>query len=465
MHGQQRSLHVLAGHHKRDIGFRGALGDGNYIYIFAAQHAEGASGHAHGAAHIFADDGDDGDVGVQGDVFDFLMHQVLRELLAQGVHGAFGVGRKNDKANIVLRRRLRDEQDVRAHVGGGGKRAADDVWQADNSGASNGDERNIANGGERLHAGAGAAALRRDFCAGMFGLESVANPHGNAGLRDGAERLGMQNLGAEVSELRGFAIGDFGNGARAGNKARISGENAVHVGPDDHFIRAERAAKNGGGIVRAAAAECGEHAFGGGADKSGDYGNDSLLQQRTQARFATDSRGIHQRFGGAMIGIGDDQSGGFDAFAADAAFAEGAGNQRRGEAFTEAGNGIERARGEFVDERGAFAEALRFAEQFFDAQGNQISGFGILDEDVQRIEVLFAQDFQQLGGALAVAGLAAGGGFDQAIGDAAHGRNHDDKGADARGFSDNFGDARDAGSVAHRCAAEFHDLQMWLHLG
>ena len=33
--------------------------------------AEGAAGHAHSAAHVFADHGDDGDVGVHGDVFDF----------------------------------------------------------------------------------------------------------------------------------------------------------------------------------------------------------------------------------------------------------------------------------------------------------------------------------------------------------------------------------------------------------
>ncbi len=95
-----------------------------------------------------------------------------------------------------------------------------------------------------------------------------------------------------------------------------------------------------------------------------------MLQQRAQARFATDLRGLHQRFGGAVIGIGDDQFRGFDGFAADAAFAQGAGNQRRGEAFAEAGNGIERAHGEFVDERGAFAEAVRFAEKFLDAQGD-----------------------------------------------------------------------------------------------
>ncbi len=79
--------------------------------------------------------------------------------------------------------------------------------------------------------------------------------------------------------------------------------------------------------------------------------------------------------------------------------------------------------------------------------------------------MLFAQSFQQFGGTLAIASFRTRGGFDQAVGDAAHGRDDHHERAYARGFGDNFGDARDAGSVAHRCAAEFHDLQMWLHLG
>ena len=111
----------------------------------------------------------------------------------------------------------------------------------------------------------------------------------------------MQHFRAEMGELGGFAIGNFRNGARAGNEARIGGEHAIHVGPDDHFVRCERTAQNGGGIIRAAAAQRGEHTFSRRADKSGDYRNYSLLQQRAKARFATFPRGRHQGFGGAMI--------------------------------------------------------------------------------------------------------------------------------------------------------------------
>ena len=121
---------------------------------------------------------------------------------------------------------------------------------------------------------------------------------------------------------------------------------------------------------------------------------------------------------------------------------------------------VERAHGEFADERRAFAEALGFAEKFLDAKGDQISRFGIVNQDSQRFEVLFAEGIQKFGGPLTIAGLAACGGFNQAIGDAAHGRHDYDQRAYARGFGDNFSDACDARSVAHRCAAKFHDLQM-----
>ena len=87
----------------------------------------------------------------------------------------------------------------------------------------------------------------------------------------------MENFGAEIRELCGLAIGDFGNRSGFGNETRVGAEDAVDVRPDDDFVGAERAAENRGGIVRTAAAESGEDAIGCSADESGDYGNDSLL--------------------------------------------------------------------------------------------------------------------------------------------------------------------------------------------
>ena len=68
-----------------------------------------------------------------------------------------------------------------------------------------------------------AAALRRDFRAGIFGLKGIANPNGNARLHHSAQRFGMQHFRAEIGELGGLAIGNFGNRAGVGNEARVGG--------------------------------------------------------------------------------------------------------------------------------------------------------------------------------------------------------------------------------------------------
>ena len=97
---------MLAGNDERNIRFRRTLRDGDDVDLFAAQGAEGAPRHTHGAAHVFSDDRDDGNIRVERDVFDFVMRQILRELLAQRVDGALRVGRSHDEADVVLRRRL-----------------------------------------------------------------------------------------------------------------------------------------------------------------------------------------------------------------------------------------------------------------------------------------------------------------------------------------------------------------------
>ena len=160
----------------------------------------------------------------------------------------------DDEADVVLRRRLRDEKNVGARFGGGGERAGENVGEADDAGAADGNHGDIANGGERFDTSAGGHAFGGDFCAGPFGREAVANPDGHAGGGDRAQGVRVQHFRAEVGELGGFVVGNFRDGARFGNQARVGGLHAVHVGPDDGFVRAERSAQNRGGIVGAAAA-------------------------------------------------------------------------------------------------------------------------------------------------------------------------------------------------------------------
>ena len=161
-----------------------------------------------------------------------------------------------------------------------------------------------------------------------------------------------------------------------------------------------------------------------------------------------------------MIGIGDHQLGGFDGFAANALFGQSARDERRGQAFAETGDCVERARREFVDERRAFAETLRFAEIFVDPQRESLASFGIMNQCFEcRLRAVHAK--------LAVSADARSrspasehvAGFDEPIGDTAHRRDNHDDGILARGLRDDFGDTRNAGSVADGCASKFHDLQ------
>ena len=194
----------------------------------------------------------------------------------------------------------------------GGKGAADHVRYADNRRTAEGDESDVADGGEGLDPASNAAALGRDFRAGSLRREAIADPDGDAGGHNGAERFRVQDFRAEIGELGGFAIGNLWDSARVGNKTRVGGEHAIHIRPDNDFVRVESGAENGGGIIGAAAAERGEHAFAGCADESGHHGNNSLLQKRAQAGLGAFLRVVHQRLGAAMIGIGDDQFGGVD---------------------------------------------------------------------------------------------------------------------------------------------------------
>ena len=171
-------------------------------------------------------------------------------------------------------------------------------------------------------------------------------------------------------------------------------------------------------------------------------------------------REVHQRFGAAVIGIGDNQFGGFDGFAANSQFAQGARDDRRGKAFAKAGNRVERARREFADQRSAFAETLRFAEIFFDAQARgvlRVSGFWI---SASRATACCSRKpwrsadarsrspaSEQVAASMSrlVTPLIA--------------ETTTTTGFIARGLCHDFGDARDAGGIAHRCAAKFHHLQ------
>lgn len=119
MSGDQGSFYGLLFDHEGYVAFGRALGDGDKIYVFTAEGVEGAAGNAGSAPHVFSDDGDDGDVRIDGDVLDFLVREIMSKFFAQGFDGSLGVHSGNDEADVVLRGRLRNQEDVGADFGGG----------------------------------------------------------------------------------------------------------------------------------------------------------------------------------------------------------------------------------------------------------------------------------------------------------------------------------------------------------
>ena len=138
---------------------------------------------------------------------------------------------------------------------------------------------------------------------------------------------------------------------------------------------------------------------------------------------------------------------------------DGSGDERGGEAFTDAGDGVERARGELAQQRGAAEEPFEFGQDFADGGGGLRAGGVVGGEGFEGGDVLRVKIDDKRGDKVLFALLGALGGVDEAVGDAGHcGDDHDD-GALGGGRFDDRGGAVDAVGVAYGGAAEFHDLE------
>ena len=146
----------------------------------------------------------------------------------------------------------------------------------------------------------------------------------------------------------------------------------------------------------------------------------------------------------------------------DAEFGDGGGDERGGEAFADAGDGVEGARGEFAEQRGAAEEAVEFVENFFQGGGDGSAMLWIVDQGIERGEMLGAELSGQ-GEEILFAGFGLLGGLDQAIGDAGHRGDDDGDGALGGGGVHDRGGAADAGGVADGGAAKFHYAERRAH--
>src|SRR5271155_2997435 len=113
----------------------------------------------------------------------------------------------------------------------------------------------------------------------------------------------MENLGTQVCHLLCFPIGDLSDCGSTRYQAWIGGHQAIHVGPDDHFVGVESSAQNRRGTIRAASTKSREHALRSSADKASHHGNDPLSHEWTQALLTELPGHIHVRVGSAVAGV------------------------------------------------------------------------------------------------------------------------------------------------------------------
>ena len=116
----------------------------------------------------------------------------------------------------------------------------------------------------------------------------------------------MQHLGAESGHLGCFDKADFGNGAGAGDEARIRGVDAGHIGPDLDTGGIERFGEQGCAVVRAAAPQRGGAAIAIGTDKA--LGDDEAVAKLRAQRLLAEGSGGGQIDGGlAKAAVGAHQ--------------------------------------------------------------------------------------------------------------------------------------------------------------
>ena len=121
-----------------------------------------------------------------------------------------------------------------------------------------------------------------DERAGSGRVERVEDADRDALLDRRLDGGGMEDLRAEVRELRGLGEADFRQDLRGAHHPGIDRQHAVHVRPDLDGLGGQGGADDGGGVVGSSAAERGRDAVAGGGDVAGQHRHLAGLHQRKQ---------------------------------------------------------------------------------------------------------------------------------------------------------------------------------------
>mmetsp|Transcript_39052 Transcript_39052/g.103231 ORF Transcript_39052/g.103231 Transcript_39052/m.103231 type:complete len:317 (-) Transcript_39052:950-1900(-) len=280
--GAQAARGVVAVHNHRDLTLGGALGDGAHVAPDTGEGAHEGGAHAGGVRHALPDDGDDRHPleerdGVDGGAaqlqLEGLLHRPLRLLPLLLGHG---------DADGVLRRGLRDHDDVDVARGHGAHEAPRHARHPDDARPLQVHKRHLVDGrdafdrhghvpsphplgldGDVMRVVLGqAVASALDDGALEGGVEDVADEDRDGGVDAGHHGRGVQHLGAEVGELDGLVVLERRDGEGLRHPPRVRREHPVCVLPHCDAGGAQEAREDGCGEVGAAALEGGGRAVG-----------------------------------------------------------------------------------------------------------------------------------------------------------------------------------------------------------
>ena len=148
--------------------------------------------------------------------------------------------------------------------------------------------------------------LRQDARALVGGVARVQHQHRNVLLDGGQHGRRVQDLRAEIGELRRLFEADHLDPVSIGTDTRVGGLHAVDVGPDLDTLGVQPCTDQGGGEIGASAADGGGNSLAGGADKATHDGDASCIDQRFYVYLKALIDLLDLRYGARVLAIGDD---------------------------------------------------------------------------------------------------------------------------------------------------------------
>ena len=350
----------------RDVPLGRALRDGVDVDVVAAERVEQLAGHARAAFHALADDRENGLIALVVDHHQ-LIANLVTELSFDGRHSPRGVGRAHRETDRVLRRGLRNEDDVDALGRQRPKQPLGDAGHAHHPGPAEREERQLADRRhpfcDRFHVG---RAFARNQRAGRGRVERVLDQDrdspGNCRRHGGR----VNHLRTEVRQLHRLFVGHLRQHESRRHESRIRAEDAVHVGPDLDHRRAEGRADDRGAVVRPVPADGRRLPVAGRPDEPGDDRNRrsaSAEAAEIRARSAVRPGEVDVGVGELVVGRDEVARVGAHGVVKPAQIGR---EDDRGEPLAEAGGHVERAQRTVSEQMNAFEGAAQLGQQRFD---------------------------------------------------------------------------------------------------